>query len=169
MARGRSTTGGHRTPTHDTQDAAVKKATRAAHLEHRQLVIEPWPRTRKRSQWWSSAEASPAQSAPASGTSCAGEPPHLLDFALQEPQRRGQPQGHRQTFEREDQREDRPAQPPPTGRRPAPRRFCERDERRPPRGSPGASPSARGTPRAGARRPSSAQTYPPFGVESKTV
>ncbi len=53
---------------HDTQDAAVKKATRAAHLEHRQLVVEPWPRTRKRSQWWSSAEASPAQSmAPVSG------------------------------------------------------------------------------------------------------
>jgi hypothetical protein len=46
---------------HGTEDAAVKKASRTAHLEHRQLVIEPWPRTRKRSQWWSSAEPSPAE------------------------------------------------------------------------------------------------------------
>ena len=35
-----------------TEGQAVEKATRAARLEHRQLVVEAWPRT----QWWSSAE-----------------------------------------------------------------------------------------------------------------
>jgi hypothetical protein len=44
------------TSCHLTKGQALERATRAAHLEHRQLVIEAWPRTRERNKWWSSAE-----------------------------------------------------------------------------------------------------------------